>query len=55
MAVILKNVSNGLMLGVYDVDDAEIAEYRARGDRLQQGISNVDRLTTPNMGIGSSL
>lgn len=51
----VKNVSNGLILGVYDVDDAEIAEYRARGDRLQQGISNVDRLATSNMGIGSSL
>lgn len=54
MAVMAMNISNEL-IGVYNVDDVEVAEYRARGDRLQQGISNVDRLTTPNRGIGSSI
>lgn len=47
MAVVVMNISNDLPLGVYDGDDAEVAEYRAWGDRLQQGISNVDRLTMP--------
>lgn len=49
----MMNMSNNLLLGVHDVNDAEVAECRAWGDRLQQGISNVDRLTTPNRGIGS--
>lgn len=38
----MMDISNELRLGVYDVDDAEVAECRARGYRLQQGVSDVD-------------
>lgn len=55
MTVLMMDISNKLLLGVYDVDDAEVAECRARSDRLQQRVSNVDRLAAPCRGTGSSL